>query len=122
MYKQRSKGGARSVRWKSSVFGNMSRRRSHPIKLRNLNAVTQRLCSSAGHLLEMEFEDLVIIADARRPKDSPIAILAENAIKNRYINILPCKFQTLYIYYCLMISQKGIWNCLSLRRAQPRSP
>lgn len=68
----------------------MGRRRSHPIKLRNLNAVTQRLCSSAGHLLEMEFEDLVIIADARRPKDSPIALLQENTIKNRYVNILPC--------------------------------
>jgi hypothetical protein len=46
----------------------------------------------------MEFEDLVIIADARRPKDSPIALLQENTIKNRYVNILPCKTHTFFNY------------------------
>ncbi|XP_046436955.1 uncharacterized protein LOC124188395 isoform X2 [Daphnia pulex] len=96
--RRRSNGDNQSVRLKSSFFGNMGRRRSHPIKLRNLNAVTQRLCSSAGHLLEMEFEDLVIIADARRPKDSPIALLQENTIKNRYVNILP------YEHNCVSLS------------------
>ena len=72
------------------MFGNLGRRRAHPIKVRNLNAVTQRLCSSAGHLLELEFEDLNVITDARRHQESPHALQPENTLKNRYINILPC--------------------------------
>lgn len=78
------------MNYQASFFSNLSRRRSHPIKIRNLDAVTQRLCSSAGHLLEMEFEDLNIIADARRNQESPHSLVTENTIKNRYVNILPC--------------------------------
>ncbi|KAI9555380.1 hypothetical protein GHT06_017895 [Daphnia sinensis] len=86
---QASQVAQQNLRLKSSFLGNMNRRRAHPVKVRNLETVTQRLCSLAGHLLEMEFQDLTILSDARRPKEAPIALLSTNTIKNRYINILP---------------------------------
>ncbi len=73
-----------------SIMGHLGRRRAHPIKVRELEQVTKRLCASAGHKLELEFEDLNIIADSRRAPASPAALLTENKNKNRYINILPC--------------------------------
>lgn len=86
---QRSQVAQQNFRLKSSFLGNVNRRRAHPVKVRNLETVTQRLCSLAGHLLEMEFQDLAILSDNRRPKDAPVALLSTNTIKNRYINILP---------------------------------
>ena len=73
------------------MLGSFGRRRSHPIKIANLAATTQRLCSNAGHQMEMEYEDLNIISDARRHNSSSAAKKPQNKNKNRYVNILPCK-------------------------------
>ena len=72
------------------MLGAFGRRRSHPIKVANLAATTQRLLSSAGHEMEMEYEDLNIISDARCPHASSAAKKPLNRNKNRYVNILPC--------------------------------
>jgi len=73
------------------MLGSFGRRRSHPIKIVNLAVTTQRLRSNAGHQMEMEYEDLNIISDARRHNSSSAAKKPQNKNKNRYVNILPCE-------------------------------
>lgn len=81
-------------------FRMMGRKRSHPIKVADLPQVTRRLCSSASHQMEMEFEDLNIIADARQPPLSVVALRPENKNKNRYVNILPCNEVFFFSFRC----------------------
>lgn len=61
------------------------------MKVRDLPKIASNLMASAGHLLEMEFEDLNIIAEAQKGDVYKSALSSGNKIKNRYLNILPCK-------------------------------
>jgi len=87
---KRWRQAGRPLRLQVSMLGSFGRRRSHPIKIANLAITTQRLCSNARHQMEMEYEDLNIISDARRHKSSSAAKKPQNKNKNRYVNILPC--------------------------------
>ena len=68
----------------------MPRKRSHPIRVRDVPSTTRRLCSEANKELENEYEDLRLISDSslapRNEANKPV-----NKLKNRYANVLPCK-------------------------------
>ena len=102
------------------MLGSFGRRRSHPIKIANLAATTQRLCSNAGHQMEMEYEDLNIISDSRRHNSSSAAKKPKNKNKNRYVNIFGlyqcfvhygtniCKIQHWHVKFVIIVESTRV--------------